>query len=184
MARAGEWRSLTSLRHSTERAATVASYGAARAASRCAQAGKAMRPFPPAAPFSATDRFLGFNNFKSHHSTGVIGKAATLFAQFDYYENPTGDLHPAHVLPRNGVTGACLPPLMVWLARAVKVVHAAAYASRRGSTVDCAPFAGGGLLGRHARNLHSWSRGWNQIARTRTISVPSVLSALALRRGL
>ncbi len=42
---------------------------------------------------------------------------------------------------RDGVTGACLPPLMVWLGRAVKVVHAAAYASRRGSTVDRAPFA-------------------------------------------
>ncbi len=44
---------------------------------------------------------------------------------------------------RNSVTGACLPPSIIWLGRAVKVVHAAAYASRRGSTVDCAPFAGG-----------------------------------------
>ena len=60
---------------------------------------------------------------------------------------------------RNSVTGACLPPSIIWLGRAVKVVHAAAYASRRGSTVDCAPFAGGGLLGRHARNLPSGSDG-------------------------
>ncbi len=26
-----------------------------------------MRPFPSAAPSSRTDRFLGFNDFKSHH---------------------------------------------------------------------------------------------------------------------
>ncbi len=56
LARAGEWRSLASLGHSTARAATVWIHPAVRAASRRAWAGKAMRPFPPAAPSSDTDR--------------------------------------------------------------------------------------------------------------------------------
>jgi hypothetical protein len=33
-----------------------------------------MRPFPPVAPSSRTDRFLGFNYFKSHHSIGNAEK--------------------------------------------------------------------------------------------------------------
>jgi hypothetical protein len=51
---------------------------------------------------------------------------------------------------RNGVTGACLPPSIVWLGRTVKVVFwrrqkktGVAWSSARTSTVDCAPFARG-----------------------------------------
>jgi len=33
-----------------------------------------MRPFPSAAPSSRTDRFLGFNDFKSNHSIGNFEK--------------------------------------------------------------------------------------------------------------
>ena len=54
-----------------------------------------------------------------------------------------------HLKPKSKQT--CLAPPIVWLARTVKVERP--FAPR---LLDCARFANGGRLGRHAWSVHVW----------------------------
>ncbi len=129
LARAGEWPSLTSLGHSTARAATVRVHPAARAASRRARPGRlcalpARRAVQPHRPLSWIQRL----QWLSIHLVRQNGEPSGRFINIGD-ERATCVTQCRHPRRRDWR----VLPLMVWLGRAVKVVHAAAYASRRGS---------------------------------------------------
>ena len=99
-----------------------------------ASVGKAMRSFRPPLRPAAPTAFPIATTIEVAIQMVMPSRAGAIRSCQRSFGCGCDQLSHSDHATRNGVTGACLSPSIVWLGRAVKVVHAAAYASRRGST--------------------------------------------------